>query len=80
MTIQSFPPTQIPEIKDDFDDFYFSKNVLGKLKTGEVYVVYAIVFLDDEGTVEDFSWRYAGWNGFTVRIDNLVSWAHIPEF
>ena len=78
--IQSFPPTQIPEIKNDYGDMYYSKSVLGKLKTGEVYTVYAVVYLNDDGTVECLSWRYSGPDGYGVGEANLVSWAYIPEF
>jgi hypothetical protein len=80
MTIQSFPPTQIPEIKDDYGFFQNSVVVLGKLKNGEVFTVFAHVYLNDDLTVEDFHWCYTGPDSYTVGENNLVSWAHIPEF
>lgn len=85
MMLESFPPDVLPEAETGSGSFYGSyfydtKVVLGKIKNGEVYTVYARIYLDDNGDVEDSHWSYTGPDAYSVGIDNLVSWAHIPQF
>lgn len=78
--MKSYSPTIIPEIKEDYGFFQDSVVVLGKLKNGEIRTVFAHVYLNDDLTIEDFYWCFTGRDSYTVGEDNLVSWAHIPQF
>ncbi len=78
MELQSFSPSNLPKLHEDYGDFYNSKVVLGKTKDGVYFTVYATVYLDDDNNVESYQWKYTGRDAYDV--DNLESWAYIPEF
>ncbi len=59
-----------------YGDSYDTETVLGKLKTGEVFTIYAKVSSEDMKV----TWYYTGRDGYILKEEDLECWAYIPDF
>ena len=76
MSIISQSPSNTPcSINYHYGDSYDTEVVLGKLKTGEVFTIYANVNEEDRKV----TWHYTGKDRYTLAKEDLECWAYIPE-